>query len=109
MALIDVDVDDEDTPGAGPPAAPATLTDVVPVFAIAAVESVAVFMDNVVSVVPTPAPAGAGGIAPILGKEPAPQRHWQSQDPSAWVAPWPLTIAPGEPTESAGCAAAGEA
>ena len=104
MALVDVDVDDGDTPGAGLPAAPATLTDVVP-----AVESVAVLMDTVVSVVPTPAPAGAGGIAPILRKEPAPQRHWQSQDPSAWVAPWPLTTAPGEPTESAGCAAAGEA
>ncbi len=108
MGLVDVDVD-EDTPGAGPPAALAMLTDVVPVFAIAAVESVAVLMDIVVSVVPTPAPAGAGGIAPILGKDPGPQRHWQSQDPSAWVAPWPLTIAPGEPTESAGCAAAGEA
>ncbi len=105
MALVDVDVDDGDIPGAGLPAAPATLTDVVP-----AVESVAVLMETVVSVVPTPAPAGAGGIAPILRKEPAPQRHWQSQDPSAWVAPWPLTTAPGEPTESAGCAAAaGEA
>jgi hypothetical protein len=104
VALEDVDVDDGDTPGAGLPAAPAMLTDAVP-----AGDSVAVLMDTVVSVVPTPAPAGAGGIAPILRKEPAPQRHWQSQDPSACVAPWPLTTAPGEPTESAGCAAAGEA
>jgi len=74
-ALENVDVD-EDAAGAaalGAPAAPATLA---PVFAIPAVENVAVFTATVWRVVPVPAPAptGAAAIAP-LGNDPAPQRH----------------------------------
>ena len=44
------------------------------------------------------------GAAPMAPKEPAPQRHWQLQEPSEAIVPVPWAIAPGEPT--AGAAAA---
>jgi hypothetical protein len=76
-----LNVDEVDTPGAGAPAPPATLAPATPVCAMPAAESVAVFIDIVDSVVPTP--TGAAAMAPMLGNDPAPQRHWQLQEPSA--------------------------
>lgn len=84
--LVDVD-DDEEAAGA-PPALLATPAPTDLVCAILAVENVAELIATVDKVVPTPpAPAGATAIAPIFGNDPAPQRHWQLQEPSAWRVP----------------------
>ena len=39
--------------------------------------------------------------AALLGKDPSPQRHEHAQEPSAFVVPVPLAMAPGDPTAGA--------
>jgi hypothetical protein len=42
-----------------------------------------------------------GAAAALLGNDPSPQRHEQAQEPSAFVVPVPLAMAPGDPTAGA--------